>query len=130
MSTNNRPILNDTLFTDLTPEQAETVDGGGKGSFTAPIRFDSLLNTRSFSSTGLIGLFSDTRSSDPTNKIFFATLINSNTGRAVSPAKLVYVGRGGAIWSGMPWGRHFIRFSDTKDGVSVSGNITVSHGPG
>ena len=47
MSTNNKPILNDTLFTDLTPERAETIGGGG--FFRMNFGFDDLTSSSSFS---------------------------------------------------------------------------------
>jgi hypothetical protein len=114
------------LFTDLTPEAAAVVEGGG--SFSSNINFDSYLSTRSFyvRPGGSIALLSRTKSSRD-NLFFNAAVRNVNTGNS-TPPKSVRVGNGIITrWTGMRGGTYKIDLTDTKDNIYVSGRIGVGY---
>ncbi|MCC5626992.1 hypothetical protein LC613_01850 [Nostoc sphaeroides CHAB 2801] len=112
------------LFTELTPEAAAVVEGGG--SFKSTVNFDTFLTSRSFNvrSGGTIKLITDTKSAR-SNQSFGVIIRNVNTNN--SNGKLASVGKDTTTWTNIRGGKYVIDFRDDKDRVFVTGNIRVDY---
>ncbi|MDZ8238730.1 hypothetical protein [Nostoc sp. ChiQUE01b] len=112
------------LFTELTPEAAAVVEGGG--SFKSTVKFDTFLTSRAFNvrSGGTIKLTSNTKSAK-SNPSFAAIIRNVNTNNA--NGKVASVGKDTTTWTNIRGGKYVIDFRDDKDGIFVTGNIRVDY---
>lgn len=117
-------IQQEPLFTELTPEAAAVVEGGGR--FDSTVEFDTSLTSRSFNVRpgGTIKLTSNTKSA-ASNRSFAAIIRNVNTNN--SNGKVVSVGKDTTTWTDIRGGKYVIDFRDDKDGVFVTGNIRVDY---
>lgn len=114
------------LFTELTPTEASSIEGG-KG-FSDTLLFDASQSTKVFSgvrSGGIVQLSSNTFNIGGRNTNFNAILKNLTTGKKYR--RVVKVGQTTATWTNMRGGkdRYTIQFTDSKDGIYVAGPIGV-----
>jgi hypothetical protein len=117
-------IQQEPLFTELTPEEAAVVEGSR--AFSEPIRFDSYDSTRPFYVPPGGNIILTTTTTSGNNRYFEASIRNLRTNN--TNTKLVRVGRGiRTQWTGVRGGNYRIDFTDTLDGVSVSGRANVSY---
>ena len=133
--------LADELFTELTPEAAEFVEGGTL-LLNSYVNFDSVQYSRPFKNnvgTGIsLNLNTKTTGRDnPDNNYFAVSLQRFQNGRfeTIATQSLPNNGGGkvifqGGFWGGLGRGDFFrLKFLDERDGEFISGRLRVHSVP-
>jgi len=115
------------LFTELTPAEAEIIEGGE--SFTSTVDFDTYLLSRPFSVPNGQDVFLGANVRGGDNGRYSARLLRVDTqpdqGRGT---RTLTVGSDSTIWRNQPGGRYRIAFRDRADGRFIRGSVRVATG--
>lgn len=125
---NSRSNLNciaDELFTELTPEAAEVMDGGGNlsASFTfqeAPISVGTIVGPKK----GTVSLATNTFSNRYSTGYFQAYLVNTDSKKTTSE-KEVDLGLDSTVWTGLKGDSYQVFLKDNSNDI-VSGSIEAN----